>query len=310
MSDRLIIGICTYRRLELARTLESLRDMLPCGAEVGIVVADNDNDPSAKALVSGIAEDFPLPVTYIHAPAGNISIARNALLDHARAERARFFVYLDDDQTMRPDTLRELMQVRAETGAGGVLGIVSGRYADDAPVWMRTARPHDTRPVLSDDGYCRAGYTGNNLVDLADPAWRGLSFDLARGRSGGEDTDWFARYLAAGGRIAPAPRAIVDEAVPADRASLRWLLRRRYRMGQTHAETATHGRGSPARAKLAVIAAAKCAVCLTMGAVSFAPARRNPQLMRGWLHAGVVARILGAGPVELYGPAATKKRQA
>lgn len=310
MPERLIVGICTYRRPELARTLESLRDMLPCGAEVSVAVADNDNEPSAKPLVTGIAGGFPLPVTYLHAPAGNISIARNALLDHARAEGARFFVYLDDDQTVRPDTLRELMQVRSDSKAGAVLGVVRGTYGKDAPRWMLTSRPHDTRPVLAADGSCRAGYTGNNLVDLADPAWRDLRFDLARGRSGGEDTDWFSRYLAAGGRIAPAPHAVVDEAVPGDRTSLRWLLRRRYRMGQTHAETATHGRGSPARVKLATLAAAKCAACLTMAAASVTSARRNPQLMRAGLHAGVVARILGAGPVELYGPAASKKRQA
>ncbi|MDB6454796.1 glycosyltransferase family A protein [Falsirhodobacter sp. 20TX0035] len=310
MPERLIVGICTYRRPELARTLESLRDMLPCGAQVSVAVADNDNEPSAMKLVTGIANGFPLPITYLHAPAGNISIARNALLDHARAQGARFFVYVDDDQTLRPDTLQALMQARADSGAGAVLGVVHGAYSPDAPRWMLSARPHDTHPVLSPDGSCRAGYTGNNLVDLADPAWQGLDFDLSRGRSGGEDTEWFARYLAAGGRIAPAPRAIVDETVPSDRTSLRWLLRRRYRMGQTHAETATLGRGNPARWKLGAVAAAKCAACLTMAVASGTSSRRNPQLMRAGLHAGVVARILGAGPVELYGPAATKKRQA
>lgn len=305
MPDHLIIGICTYRRPELARTLASLRDMQPCGAHVSVAVADNDTQPSAKTLVSDLQDSIALPITYLHAPAGNISIARNALLDHARAQGARFFVYIDDDQTLRPDTLRELMQACTTTGASAVLGQVHGTYAADAPQWMLTARPHDTRPVLAPDGSCRAGYTGNNLIDLTDPAWNGLRFDLARGRSGGEDTDWFARYLAAGGRIMPAPRAHVDEPVPISRASLRWLLQRRYRMGQTHAETAAKG-----RLNVAALAVAKCAACLGMALASGTSARRNPQLMRAALHAGVIARTLGAGPVELYGPTAGKKRQA
>ena len=77
------------------------------------------------------------------------------------------------------------------------------------------------------DGAITSGYTCNVLVDLADPAAGRLRFDPVRGRSGGEDSAFFAGFLAAGGKIAFAPLAVVHENVPSDRARLAWLLRRR-----------------------------------------------------------------------------------
>jgi hypothetical protein len=61
-----------------------------------------------------------------------------------------------------------------------------------------------------------------------------MRFDLRLGQSGGEDTEFFYRLTDAGGRIAFAPEAWVDEPVPASRTSLAWLIRRRFRSGQTY----------------------------------------------------------------------------
>lgn len=297
-----LIGICTFRRPELERTLDSLRDLQPCGMPVAVAVADNDATPSARDLVARVAQDHPLPIAYLHAPAANISIARNALLDHAEQVGARLFIYLDDDQTARPEWLRELVAAWRADPAGAVLGPVQAAYSPQAPAWMVRSRPHDTRPVAGRDGRISAGYTGNNMIDLAEPAWRGLRFDPHRGRSGGEDTAWFADFLAAGGRIVYAPAAIIDEAVPAGRASLRWLLRRRYRMGQTHASIVARGRGRVGRFGAAALAAGKALACCGMALSRMAdPARRNPQLMRAALHAGATAQLAGARQVEIYG---------
>ncbi|TKB57053.1 MAG: glycosyltransferase, partial [Mesorhizobium sp.] len=76
------ICVCTFRRLELADTLRSIAAMdMPAGYNVGIVIADNDDTPTAEPLVAKLAGELKLPVTYRHAPARNISIARNACLD-------------------------------------------------------------------------------------------------------------------------------------------------------------------------------------------------------------------------------------
>ncbi|RJE78712.1 glycosyltransferase family 2 protein [Paracoccus sp. JM45] len=302
--DRVLIGICTFRRAELADTLASLEGLTPCGLPVAIAIADNDGQPSARDLVEGIATRHAMPVTYLHAPQTNISIARNALLDHARATGARFLVYLDDDETVEADWLMHLVQTLEDTDAGAVLGPVRAHYQPTAPAWMDHARAHDTLPVFDKNGVITSGYTCNVLIDLADPAVEHLRFNPSRGRAGGEDSAFFADFLAAGGSISFAPKAMVHETVPDDRARLAWLLRRRYRMGQTHASLAAKDSPRKGRIRSAGVAMAKAAACGGLAIIGAArPAQRNRQLMRAALHIGAVAYLGGARQIEIYGTA-------
>lgn len=297
-----IVAICTFRRAALVQTLASLALLNDCGMAVEVAVADNDTTPSARDTVERAALDHPLPLAYLHAPARNISVARNALLDHARARGARLLVFVDDDETVRPEWLAEFVRAWADQGCGAMLGPVRAGYPDHTPEWMIRARVHDTLPVTGRDGRIRTGYGGNTLLDLSDPAWSEVRFDPARGRSGGEDTAIFADYVAAGGRIGYAPKAVVDEPVLPDRVTLHWLLNRRYRMGQSHASIVARGVGPAGRVGAAGMAAAKAVACGGMALLSATdPARRNSQLMRAALHAGAVAHLAGALPPEIYG---------
>ncbi|WP_405402118.1 glycosyltransferase [Paracoccus sp. Ld10] len=302
--DTVLIGICTFRRAELAATLASLAGLTPCGLPVAVAIADNDAQPSANDLVSAIAVNHPLQITYLHAPQANISIARNALLDHARATGARLLVYLDDDETVEPDWLMHLVAAWRDADVGAVLGPVRAHYHPDAPSWMDKARAHDTLPVFGPDGAITSGYTCNVLVDLSNPAANGLRFDPVRGRSGGEDSAFFASLLAAGGRITFAPLAVAHETVPSDRARLAWLLRRRYRMGQTHASLIVQGKPRAGRIRATGVAVAKALACGGLAAIgAVRPAWRNRQLMRAALHVGAAAHLGGARQIEIYGTA-------
>lgn len=297
-----MIGICTFRRPILAATLHSLAKLSPAGRPVTVVVADNDSTSSAEALVAEAARGHPLPIRYLHAPAANISIARNAILDAAREAGSRWLAFIDDDERVEPDWLRHLLDTAEGSGAGAVLGPVLADFPGDAPGWVRRAGLHDVAPVFGRDGRIVSGHAGNVLLDLRDPAWTGLRFDLARGRSGGEDTAFFSAFAAAGGRIAHAPAAIVREDVPAERVTLRWLLRRRFRMGQTHGDLLRGGRSGAGRAVQAGIAASKAAACLGLAALRAGDAaQRNRQLVRSALHLGVVAKLAGVADLQLYG---------
>lgn len=307
--DRVLIGICTFRRPELAATLASLAALTPCGLPVAVAIADNDAQPSARDLVERIAADHPLEVSYLHAPQANISIARNALLDHARTTGARLLVYLDDDETVEPNWLMHLTAALRNADAGAVLGPVRAHYRPNAPDWMDLARAHDTLPVYGANGVINSGYTCNVLVDLADPAAQQLRFDPVRGRSGGEDSAFFASFLAAGGKIVFAPLAVVHEIVPSGRACLVWLLQRRYRMGQTHASLIAQGCSRAGRIQAAGVAVVKALVCAGLAAIGAArPAWRNRQLMRAALHVGAAAYLGGARQIEIYGTALDRSR--
>ncbi len=292
------VCICTFRRKGVIDTLASLMEVeVPDGIDFGILVIDNDIEPSAQDIVEGFARCAPRTVRYIHCPAGNISIARNGALD---ASEARFVAFIDDDEIAAPGWLTALLGEQARTGADVVLGPVDARYGDGVPVWMRAAHVHATRPVWIGDKIA-AGYTGNVLIDRTSLAIKGLRFDPALGRTGGEDTDFFSAVQNAGGRIVYAADAIVEETVLPDRLRFGWLARRKYRMGQTHAHVLLRWQGQ-SRWNALPIAAAKVAFCAAT-TVFVLPSRRHRNLwvLRGCLHAGVVAGLLGRDASDIYG---------
>ncbi|WP_145104321.1 glycosyltransferase [Cereibacter sediminicola] len=302
---RIAIGICTYRRPGVAATLASIGTLnWPDGTAGTVIVADNDETPSARATVEAAARALSLPVCYLHAPARNISVARNAILEAALARGVDRLAFIDDDEMVEPGWIAALLAAQSRTGAEAVLGPVRAEHGADAPAWMRKGAVHDTLPTILPDGSIKSGYTCNVLMDLAAPALEGLRFDPMRGRSGGEDTAFFEIMLRRGGRLGYAPEALVRETVPAERARLGWLLRRRFRMGQTHASLIAAPAGL-ARARQGATALAKVAACAGMAAAALHdPLRRNNALLRGALHVGTLSALFGARPITIYGGSA------
>lgn len=285
---RVSICVCTYRRPGVLDTLASLMSMeVPVGIDPEVIVIDNDDRPSARAAVETFALTAPLRLTYVHCPEGNISIARNGALD---ATSARYLAFIDDDETACPGWIAALLDEAARSDADIVLGPVEATYDDAAPVWMRETALHGTGPVWV-EGEIRTGYSGNVLIDRACPALEGLRFDLALGKSGGEDTLFFGSAHKAGARIGYAPEALVRESVPASRMSLGWLGRRRFRMGRTHARLLVTVHRRP-RWQAMPVALAKAGYCAAATLVSLPVARaRNLSALRFLLHAGVVAGL-------------------
>ena len=298
MTRRIDIGICTYRRPAVADTLASLAALeLPPDVRVRIIVADNDAEPSARATVEAAAARHGLDVAYVHAPARNISIARNACLDAAAGE---LLAFIDDDETAAPGWLAALLAAADAGGFDAVLGPVNAVYGEDAPGWIARGDFHSTRPARS-GGRIVKGYAGNVLIRRATIQRLGLRFDLALGRQGGEDDQFFYRLTDAGGTIGYAPDALAWEPVPPARASLAWLLKRSFRTGQTHGDRLGARHRGAGRAGQIAVAAAKAGACVA-GAAAALPSAvgRGRWLVRGALHAGVVARLAGLRPLQLY----------
>jgi succinoglycan biosynthesis protein ExoM len=166
----------------------------------------------------------------------------------------------------------------------------------DCPNWMVKGDFHSTRPVWVGDEL-KTGYTCNVLFRRCAPAIEGRRFRLDLGH-GGEDTVFFSDVWQAGGKIAYAPDARVTEAVAVERASWLWLVKRRFRFGQTHALVLMqeHGGGMRGRAKLFGLAAVKAGVCFGAALLNVAGASRFWYwLLRASLHVGVAARVLSGG---------------
>jgi succinoglycan biosynthesis protein ExoM len=303
---RVDLCVCTYRRPELENALLSIGALaVSASVTVRVIVADNDDVPSACDLVQGLRPRIPFDILYLHAPASNISIARNACLDNADGD---FVAFVDDDETVSPEWLAELLATASATGAEAVLGPVLAVYSADAPRWMREGDFHSTLPVRV-KGEILTGYTCNVLLRRSSPLVGSRRFNLALGRTGGEDTDYFARLHRDGGTIAFSPHALVLEPVPENRAGFSWLAKRRFRMGQTHGRLLGEGRGAAGLARSVGLAAAKVSYCL-LASFAFAPLpiRRNRSVLRFVMHAGVIGGLLGVSEIRLYGEDAREAR--
>jgi succinoglycan biosynthesis protein ExoM len=295
---RVDVGVCTFRRPAVAETLASLgRLVLPRNVSLRVIVADNDETASAEAVVRQAASAAGLELAYVHAPARNICIARNAILDAAQGD---FLAFIDDDETATPGWLLALLAEADRGGWDAVLGPVKAVYHHDAPGWIAEGDFHSTAPVEV-EGRILKGYAGNVLIRRATLERLGLRFDLTLGRQGGEDDDVFYRLTDAGGTIGYAPEALAYEPVPPGRASLQWLLKRSFRTGQTHGARLMGRHSGAARLAQIGVAGAKGGVCVAGAAASaLSPKARGKWLVRGSLHAGVVARLAGIRELQLY----------
>jgi succinoglycan biosynthesis protein ExoM len=289
------VGVCTYRRPSLEATIRSLAaQVLAPQIRMRVIVADNDETPSAQTLVQRLVSELALDCVYLHAPARNISVARNACLEAARAP---LLAFIDDDEEASPEWLGCLIERLVQDDADVVFGPVRAVYQEGAPRWLREADLHSISPVRRPGHGLETGYTCNTLVvrdRLGD-----LKFDPRLGRSGGEDTVFFHEMSTRGAKLSFAPAAIVTEIVTSQRVRLNWLLKRGFRTGQTHARI-LQTRGN-ARVLDCVLAVAKVSYCAGVaGLNAFSPARRTRALIRGALHCGVVGSLLGLSDLRLY----------
>ncbi|RFB05078.1 glycosyltransferase family A protein [Parvularcula marina] len=286
----LVVAICTYRRDSLANAIRSVDAQGPLRAS-RILIIDNDEAPTAKPMIDGLLTSIRTPLEYLHMPGRNIALARNAALEHSMGNRLAF---LDDDETAAPDWLLELNTVLSRA-FGAVMGPQIAVYPDTAPTWMTELSPHSHWPK-SEDGIALTGHTANCLIDLSHPVMAEMRFDEALGRRGGSDSAYFAAARKKGVQLGYAPDAHVFEPVPAARMSRRWLLRRRWRVGEVLADISEANRAS-----LILTAFAKTGWCVGAAALSvWSPARFHKALFRGAMHAGMAAGASGIRLGEYY----------
>lgn len=297
VKTKIDVLMCTFRRAEFVQTLQSIAAQeLPNDIAVRVVVADNDDTPSAQAETMHQRDLLGLNLDYIHAPARNISIARNSCLD---ASSADWVAFIDDDEVGSPTWLASLYGAALMKEADAVFGPVRAIYPPDAPQWMQDYGYHSTAPVLN-GGEMTTGYAGNALLKWADQPWYDLRFDIARGRSGGEDTAFFYTVNQLGGRFVACETAELTENVMPDRISLSWLMRRKFRSGQSHVVVAEGVISN--RIRLGVLALGKVGVCFFCASLLFwSPARARFWILRGGVHLGVIAGCLSLPEREHYG---------
>lgn len=304
---KLVVGICTFRRQSIHDTLISLTKLqLPDRATLTVVVADNDEKALREAEFTAASEALGLGILYVHAPARNISIARNACLDTAMHQLGGdFLAFIDDDEIATPDWIMGLLNRQQESGAGAVFGPALAIYPDDAPDWMVESDYHSNLPTFRPGGYVETGHSSNVLLNLNDPKLGRTRFNPAFGTTGGEDVDLFFRLGRQGMVLAVTDDAKVHEHVAPARLDSQWMLDRSYWNGQVYGHCRNwSGQSAPLAARLRFVSVSmiKSAYCAVRAATTLG--RRSRfwfWLLRASFHTGVVAGVISRPRASNYG---------
>ena len=199
-------------------------------ATLELIVADNDQQPSARLAVESAAKIAPFPVRYVHVPEAGVANVRNGALKVAQGD---LIAFLDDDEEAPAGWLAALVDAMTRYEADVVFGPVQAR----APETVTAHRAYLER-FFSREGPALAGPMpgyfgcGNSLLkraSLPDPV---RPFSTLRNQIGGEDDMLFGHMQAGGARFAWAPDAVVWEDPVPDRLTLRYTLARAFAYGQ------------------------------------------------------------------------------
>lgn len=298
------VAIASCGRPTLKRTLASLENLeLPTELKLEILVADDDPSGGAARIVADGAP-WRRPVRCVRVGSRNISRARNACLDSARAN---LIAFIDDDEWVAPDWLERMLACRSEFRADCVFGPVFPQYPEQTPAWVVRANP------LYDHWGGRGslvatGRSGNTLFDRGLVRRCGLRFDPALGSTGGEDTAFFAALHSAGGRLVVTDDAAVFEEAPVERLTLAYLRRRAVRSGQSWARISLGEQcGIKDRVVFGLDALAKMAAAFAIGAAAL-PLDRAIALrfaIKGWSNFGKLRDIAGQAMTPIYHPRAS-----
>lgn len=229
---RIDVCIATYKRPEgLRRLLQSVLSQETGGRfTIAVNVADNDAAGTAEPVVA----EFQAPgraIAYAVEPTQSVSLARNKSLSLARGD---YVATIDDDLYAEPGWLASLFDTAVACHADAVLGRVVHRYPPDTPQYVKDFFRRPDPPTGSSQGFVFA--TGNSLFRRALALGADEPFHRRFGRTGAEDADFFRRIREAGGKIVWCSEGRVVDEVPAERTTLRWILRRRFRHGYTAAD--------------------------------------------------------------------------
>lgn len=269
------ILIATYKRPEgLSRLLRSLEVELSAShSGTKVLVVDNDPERSARGVVDGFGAEF----RYVAEARPGIAAARNRGLLSADQE-SDLFLFVDDDEEVQAGWLNHMVSAVYSVGADVVCGPVLPVLPDSCPWWVRAGGFFE-RPRQLTGSDVRWPATNNTALRRSVLAkLEGAFFSEDFSRTGGSDTEFFARVRQSGARFAWCDEAVVLEYQPADRATFRWLWARGTRLGNVSSRMLL--RNAASRRKIRAIAVARMLAAVPLAlAYLVLPGRRWGQAL-------------------------------
>jgi glycosyltransferase involved in cell wall biosynthesis len=232
-NPKLAVGIITYRRPKsLQRLLTALMAQTysdGVAPEITVVVVDNDADATARVVCDGVQGQ--IKISYVVEPQLGIPMARNRVLD-SLPDDCQFLLWIDDDETPEPNWINSLLHTQAGVDADIVMGAVQAILPEAAPKWIKKGGFFNRRRFM-DRATLAEGATNNCLMRISAIRSHNLRFDERMRYTGGTDTLFFRTAESLGLRMVWSAEAVVNDHIPLQRCSLRWLVMRHFRSGNT-----------------------------------------------------------------------------
>ncbi len=226
------ILVPTHNRCDvLLRMLESLRGLeIPAGFQCELVVVANACTDGTVRCVKNWGLNAPFEVRVVEETCVGLGHARNRSLAEARGE---ILILTDDDIRVDPFWLSGLLEVFNTTAADIVAGRVELWWESVAkPSWL-TYRTAHLLSCVDYGNHVKELFSGGQAIScnlafrrcvLANvPAFRTDLGRSGKGLTGGEETEFLTRALAAGHRMFYAPRGLVHHWVAPYRISRNYL---------------------------------------------------------------------------------------
>lgn len=230
MPPHIDVCIPTYKRPELLDLLISslIKQNTDNLFTYSIIVVDNDHHKSAQEVV--VKHSATIAIRYFCQPEKNISLTRNMAVMQSRGD---YIAFIDDDEYPCEDWLRLLYLCLLKYKADCVQGPVISYFPDETPPWIIRSGFMNRRRFSTGTALL-VGRTGNCLIrSQVIKKFKG-PFDPDLGLTGGEDTNFFNALLQDGHTMVWCDEAQVFEFVSPKRASIKWMLQRSFRGGNTY----------------------------------------------------------------------------
>ncbi len=295
---RTAICICTFRRpaglLRLLRSLEALQTT----KDASIIVADNDPDglQGFNLCLSLQHDNYRWPLSAFVVRERGLPSVRNAIHEKAFSDPSTDFVaMLDDDETVEPQWLDAMLDMQSRTGADIVGGAVIPQFETAPKPWMVKSKAYRRDEVT--DGLVRELYGECNIFISRKILDRFPLpfFDPKLSLTGAHEVLFFRQAKQRGVTFARASRARAFEHYPSTRMTIRWVMLRAYRVGNSLIMV-KRSLKLPARAWILdfmKISAALAVFPFEFLAFAFSPSRRVDALCRLSRAAGKIGALLG-----------------
>jgi len=236
----IIATITRNRPRMLANLYLSLCDMdFPDSLKIEFLVVENNTVSTLDGWLAEMRPKiYPYPVLYLLETSIGISSARNRALEFAEQAGADFLVFVDDDETVATDWLKQLLAEQQRMNLDILGSPVRPRpFNPQLNIWQNLIWSGVEKNSVKAELRARQKWQENkaDAIKVATGSWMGrldffrrtgLRFDSQLGLTGGEDWNLWLKAKKLGARTGWAPDAIVYETVPCCRISFSYHFRR------------------------------------------------------------------------------------